>query len=216
MPKRPVVGAGVLTLIAGLTLAGASLAPPARAESYCTNSNPSPPPNAQCVYYAPAGSGWPGGGYCWTGYKMFTADGQYLPSGCEFYFNGPGEYQRTNWPQLLGPFWPNEKDHPGGGDSATADDAPAEPAKGSIADLVENTEAEEMPFWAYLYDNGFGYLDRERVSNDSKIVCANRKAGLPENQIVELLKIRGYSASEAQAIVAAASIETIAHPICPL
>ncbi len=29
---------------------------------------------------------------------------------------------------------------------------------GTITEMVETSFAEEMPFWAYLYDNGFGYL----------------------------------------------------------
>lgn len=36
-----------------------------------------------------------------------------------------------------------------------------------------------MPFWAYLYDNGFGYMDTTSAHHEGEIVCANRQAGVP-------------------------------------
>jgi hypothetical protein len=75
----------------------------------------------------------------------------------------------------------------------------------TINDMVQNTGALEMPFWAYLYENGYGYLDAQRVSYDGNIACANRKAGVPPYQITPLLESRGYTADEALAIVLAES-----------
>jgi hypothetical protein len=85
---------------------------------------------------------------------------------------------------------------------------------GTISDMVENTGAREMPFWAYLYDNGFGYLSSDGVYRDGRIVCANRAEGVPDSQIVGLLETRGYSLNEAQAIVIATNYESNVHPFC--
>ena len=86
----------------------------------------------------------------------------------------------------------------------------------TIDQLVQNTGARESPFHAYLEDNGFGYLDAQRVYNDSQIICANKGAGVPPYQVIPLLQSRGYTADEAQAIVAAekAASESGAHPWC--
>ena len=92
--------------------------------------------------------------------------------------------------------------------------APAAAADGTIADMVENTGAAESPFWSYLYDNGFGYLDSQMVYRDAKIVCVNSEAGVPPGQIIQLLKLRGYSVNEAQAVVLAASDTTSVHSFC--
>ncbi len=92
--------------------------------------------------------------------------------------------------------------------------APNAAADGTIADMVENTGAREMPFWAYLYDNGFGYMQTSTASSEGKIVCANRAAGVPNNQIVGLLQDRGLGLNEAQAIVIATDYESNAHPFC--
>ena len=73
----------------------------------------------------------------------------------------------------------------------------------TINEMVENTGALEMQFWSYLYENGFGYLDAQRVSNDGKIACANRKASVPPDQIAPSLASRGYTEKEARGIVLA-------------
>lgn len=69
--------------------------------------------------------------------------------------------------------------------------------------VQDNPGSLESPLWRQLHENGYGYLDVQRVNNDSKIVCANRKAGVPPYQIEPLLQSRGYTATEAQAIVLA-------------
>lgn len=92
--------------------------------------------------------------------------------------------------------------------------APIAAADGTVADLVENTGAAEKPFWAYLYDNGFGYLHSARVNTDGNLVCANREAGVPDSRIVELLERRGFAPNEAQAIVNATKNVNIADPMC--
>jgi hypothetical protein len=56
--------------------------------------------------------------------------------------------------------------------------APVAAADGTISDVVQNTGAREMPFWAYLYDNGFGYMQTSVASGQGEIVCANRAAGV--------------------------------------
>ncbi len=98
--------------------------------------------------------------------------------------------------------------------AAGALSAPTAAADGTISEMVENSGAREMPFWAYLYDNGFGYLDSQGVYRDSQIVCANHAAGVPDSQIVGLLEIRGYTLNEAQGIVIATNYDSNAHPIC--
>ncbi|RWA16573.1 hypothetical protein MBRU_07560 [Mycolicibacterium brumae DSM 44177] len=81
--------------------------------------------------------------------------------------------------------------------------------------MVNNSGARESPFWSYMADNGFGYLDAQRVSNDSKIVCANRQAGVTPAQITGLLESRGYTNTEAQGIVAAEQASsTSVHSVC--
>jgi hypothetical protein len=86
----------------------------------------------------------------------------------------------------------------------------------TIDQMVHNSGALESPFWRYLYENGFGYLDAQRVNSDGQIACANRKAGVPPYQIIPLLKSRGYTAAEAQGIVLAeqAASESQAFPVC--
>ncbi|PRC43028.1 hypothetical protein C6A85_000000107460 [Mycobacterium sp. ITM-2017-0098] len=94
----------------------------------------------------------------------------------------------------------------------------AAPSAGAdtITEMVENTFAEESPFWSYLYDNGYGYLDAKSVSNDGKIACVNRKAGVPPYQVTDLLVARGYTPVEAGGIITAeqAASESRAHPVC--
>lgn len=92
--------------------------------------------------------------------------------------------------------------------------APIASADGNISDMVENSGAYEMPFWAYLYDNGFGYMQTSTASQEGRIVCANRAAGVPNSQIVGLLEDRGLKLNEAQAIVIATDYESKAHPFC--
>lgn len=71
-----------------------------------------------------------------------------------------------------------------------------------------------MPFWAYLYDNGFGYMQTDTAYGEGKVVCANRNAGVPNNQIVGLLRDRGLTLNEAQAIIIATDYKSDAHPFC--
>lgn len=80
--------------------------------------------------------------------------------------------------------------------------------------MVENTGAAESPFRSYLYDNGFGYLDSQMVYRDGKTVCANAASSVPPGQIIQILKMRGYSVNEAQAIVLAASDTSLVHSFC--
>ena len=88
-------------------------------------------------------------------------------------------------------------------------------AADSIDEMVQNTGALESPFWRHMYEDGLGYLDAQRVSNDSKIVCANRKAGVPAFQIAPLLESRGYSNQEARGLILAeVSASVSAHSIC--
>lgn len=85
----------------------------------------------------------------------------------------------------------------------------------TINEMVENTGALEMPFWSYLYENGFGYLDAQRVSDDGQIACVNRKAGVSPHQIASLLASRGYTEDEARAIVSAEqSGQNSVHSVC--
>ena len=85
----------------------------------------------------------------------------------------------------------------------------------SIDEMVQNTGALESPFWRHMYEDGLGYLDAQRVSNDSKIVCANRKAGVPAFQIAPLLASRGYSNQEARGLILAeVSASVSAHSVC--
>ncbi len=88
-------------------------------------------------------------------------------------------------------------------------------AAGTIEEMVQNTGALESPFWKNLYESGYGYLDAQRVSSDSKIVCGNRSLGVPPYQIISLLQQRGYTQSEAQSVVLAEmAASTSAHAIC--
>ena len=86
----------------------------------------------------------------------------------------------------------------------------------TIDQMVHNSGALESPFWSYLYKNGFGYLDAQRVGYDGSIACANRKAGVPPYQVIPLLESRGYTAGEAQGIVLAeeSASESQAFPVC--
>jgi hypothetical protein len=86
----------------------------------------------------------------------------------------------------------------------------------TIDEMVHNSGALESPFWSYLYKNGFGYLDAQRVNNDGQIACANRKAGVPPYQVIPLLQARGYTAPEAQGIVLAEerASESQGFPVC--
>ena len=85
----------------------------------------------------------------------------------------------------------------------------------TIDEMVKGTGALESPFWRSLYENGYGYLDAQRVSNDGKIACANRQAGVPPYQITPLLQSRGYSSEEAWAIVLAEdAARESAHAVC--
>ncbi len=52
------------------------------------------------------------------------------------------------------------------------------------------------------------------VYRDGQVVCANSEAGVPPGQIIQLLKLRGYSMNEAQAVVLAASDTTSVHSFC--
>ncbi|MBX7435574.1 hypothetical protein JDV09_26300 [Mycobacterium sp. Y57] len=85
----------------------------------------------------------------------------------------------------------------------------------TIDEMVKGTGALESPFWRSLYENGYGYLDAQRVSNDGKIACVNRQAGVPPYQITPLMQSRGYTSEEAWAIVLAeeAASES-AHAVC--
>ncbi|MFI5507413.1 DUF732 domain-containing protein [Mycobacterium sp. NPDC051804] len=85
----------------------------------------------------------------------------------------------------------------------------------TIDEMVENTGALESPFWSRLHENGFGYLNAQRVSNDGKIACVNRQAGVPPDQVALLLRSRDYTDAEAWEIVQAEmSSSTSVHSVC--
>jgi hypothetical protein len=86
----------------------------------------------------------------------------------------------------------------------------------TIDQMVQNSGALESPFWRYLYEHGYGYLDAKRVNDDGNIACANRKAGVPPSQVIPLLESRSYSKEEAQGIVLAeeAASKSQAFPVC--
>jgi hypothetical protein len=86
----------------------------------------------------------------------------------------------------------------------------------TIDEMVRNSGALESPFWSYLYNNGYGYLDAKRVNDDGQIACANRNAGVPPDQVIPLLQSRGYTAREARGIVLAeqAASKSQAFPVC--
>jgi hypothetical protein len=53
------------------------------------------------------------------------------------------------------------------------------------------------------------------VNNDGKIVCVNRKAGVPPYQIAPLLESRGYTGHEAWGIVSAEmAAKNSVFPVC--
>ena len=95
--------------------------------------------------------------------------------------------------------------------SAVAGPAPRVNNPGSVAaaDTIDEVvqrmggRTPESPFISYLWQNGFGYLEIERVWKDNNVVCVNRKSGVPPYQIISLLESRGYTAAEAQALVTA-------------
>ena len=85
----------------------------------------------------------------------------------------------------------------------------------TINEMVQNTGALESPFWRQLYENGYGYLDAQRVNNDSKIVCVNRQAGVPPYQITPLLQSRGYTETEAwELVLAEMTASDSVHSVC--
>jgi hypothetical protein len=86
----------------------------------------------------------------------------------------------------------------------------------TIDEMVHNSGALESPFWRYLYEHGYGYLDAQRANSDGMIACANRKAGVLPYQVIPLLKSRGYTGAEAQGIVLAeeTASESQAFPVC--
>lgn len=92
-------------------------------------------------------------------------------------------------------------------------------AQGTIDQIVQNMRGQtpESRFIAYLWENGFGYLDIQRVWDDGNIACQNRKAGVPPTQVIPLLQSRGYSESEAQALVIAETTaigDRLSGPVC--
>jgi hypothetical protein len=86
----------------------------------------------------------------------------------------------------------------------------------SIDDMVHTTAALESPFWGYLYGNGFGYLDADRAFADGTAACEDRKAGIPPPEVMASLRVRGYTAEEAKAIVLAEldASDSRAHYVC--
>ncbi len=86
----------------------------------------------------------------------------------------------------------------------------------TIDEMVHSTFALESPFWAYLYENGFGYLDADRTFTDGTTACENRKARIPQDEVTSSLQARGYTAEEARAIVLAEldASDSLAHYVC--
>jgi hypothetical protein len=79
--------------------------------------------------------------------------------------------------------------------------APAH-ADGTINDL-QNTGQLEQPFFNYLFSNGFGYLDAQRVLSDGEVACVNDMHGIPAELNISMLTSRAYTEDEAKAVVAA-------------
>ena len=94
--------------------------------------------------------------------------------------------------------------------------APTAAADGTISDF-ETTGQLELPFYGYLYRNGFGYLDAQKALSDGTFACVNDLNGVPLEQLFSLVQSRGNSADEAQAIVFAmqkANNSDAYEPLC--
>lgn len=91
--------------------------------------------------------------------------------------------------------------------------APTAAADGTISEIGGPLE---QPFYGYLNRNGYGYLDAQKATADGKIACVNDLQGVPVNQIISLLEMRGNSADEAQAIVFAMQKQNNSNAYEPL
>ena len=78
--------------------------------------------------------------------------------------------------------------------------APPAAADGTINDF-QTTGQLELPFYGYLYRNGFGYLDAQQALSDGAFACVQDLNGVPLDEVISLVQTRGNSADEAQAIV---------------
>jgi hypothetical protein len=63
--------------------------------------------------------------------------------------------------------------------------------------------ADGAPFLDYLFLNGFGYLDAQRVLSDGAVACVNDRHDVPVELNVLMLTSRAYTEDEAKAVVAA-------------
>jgi hypothetical protein len=79
--------------------------------------------------------------------------------------------------------------------------APAH-ADGTINDL-QNAGQLDQPFLEYLFSNGFGYLDAQRVLSDGAVACVNDMHDIPVELNISMLTSRAYTEDEAKAVVAA-------------
>ena len=79
--------------------------------------------------------------------------------------------------------------------------APAH-ADGTINDL-QNAGQLDQPFFNFLFSNGFGYLDAQRVLSDGEVACVNDMHGIPAELNISMLTSRAYTDDEAKAVVAA-------------
>ncbi len=79
--------------------------------------------------------------------------------------------------------------------------APAH-ADGTINDL-QNTGQLQQPFLNYLFSNGFGYLDAQRVLSDGAVACVNDTHGVSAELDISMLTSRAYTEDEAKALVTA-------------
>lgn len=94
--------------------------------------------------------------------------------------------------------------------------APTAAADGTINDF-QNTGQLELPFYGYLYRNGFGYLDAQKALSDGTFACLNDLNGVLLQQNISLVQSRGNSSDEAQAIVFAmqkANDSDAYEPLC--
>lgn len=75
----------------------------------------------------------------------------------------------------------------------------------AVAGLVTAApaHAEGTPFIDYLFSNGFGYLDAQRVLSDGAVACINDRHEVPVELNILMLTSRAYTEDEAKAVVAA-------------
>ena len=92
--------------------------------------------------------------------------------------------------------------------------APYASADGTISEIGGPLE---QPFYLYLYRNGYGYLYAQKAMTAATVACAQDLAGDSLQQLLSGVQQRGFTASEAQAIVFAMQKQNNSdayEPIC--